>query len=342
MIKIYFNPSNPELIFSVAAVMHSYQEPRLVAIISAYPWQMDCDKIILEKELLTRAENLAEEVSLIPESEEPISVEKIYDEVSSDDEIILLNIHPLNVEELAHLMMFFEQYQDNIKLWVDSSDYWQESVIDYLQSYGEAKIIINKDLSCLQLLETVGIKTPPEWHAAAEAIAKGDAENEWAARYIAALSSACIADNNCLSDIKTYFGAFTAAVNELWLGKRDEYLDELVLDFIESSKKIQEIKEAFTVDISLFPAANAAGRPIGYLDLNDISQGLDLLSLMEYGVEKFPWLFLIHYNIGENYGILANSQELPIEEIMERLQALEDRLDLLFPLLEKEVINFKK
>jgi hypothetical protein len=342
MIKIYFNPSNPELIFSVAAIMHSYPEPHLVAIIGAYPSQIDCDKIILKKEILTRAEDLAEEVSLMPETEEPISVEQIYDEVSSEDQIILLNIHPLNAEELAHLMNFFEQYQGKIKLWVDSSDYWKKSVIDYLQTYGNTKIIINKDLSCLQLLETVGIEIPPEWHAAAEALARGDAENEWAARYIAALSSACIADNNCISDIQTYFGAFTTAVNELWLGKRDKYLDELVLDFIDSSKKIQEIKETFAVDISLFPTANAAGRPIGYLDLNDISQGLDLLSLLEYGVEKFPWLFLIHYNIGENYGILANSQELPIEEIMEKLQMFEDRLDLLLPLLEKEVINFKK
>lgn len=342
MIKIYFNPSCPELIFSVAAIMHSYPEPRLVAIIGAHPSQMDCDKVILGKELLIRAEDLAEEVSLMPEDQEPISVEKIYDEVSSNDEIILLNIHPLNTEELAHLMAFFEQYQDSIKLWVDSSDYWQQGIVDYLKSYGDAKILIDKNLTCLQLLETIGIKVPLEWQKAAEALAKGDAENEWASRYIAALSSACIADNNCISDIQTYFAAFTTAVNELWLGKRDEYLDELVLDFINSSKKIQEIKENFEVDISLFPAANAAGRPIGYLDLNDISQGLDLLSLLEYGVEKFPWLFLIHYNIGENYGILANSQELPIEEIMEKLQAHEDRLDILLPLLEKEVINFKK
>jgi hypothetical protein len=49
MIKIYFNPDCPELIFSIGAIMANKstgdkKEEHLVAFISAYPWVIDCEE----------------------------------------------------------------------------------------------------------------------------------------------------------------------------------------------------------------------------------------------------------------------------------------------------------
>jgi len=352
MIKIYFNPDCPELIFSIAAIMASRgtnkkSESHLVAFIATYPQQMATEEHLFQEEIFLRAEDMVAEISCLDEEDEQASIDKIYEEVSSEDEIIVLNIHPINPEESAHLIAFFEKHQNNIKLWIDSSDYWEKGMISYLKTFTDTQVLINKDLNCLHIIEQAGIKVLSEWHAAAEAITRRDPDDYWSARYLAAISAARIIDENQDEEIKNYFYCLVHAVNEVWQGQPSQFLDELIQDLIESTRDIQLLKRNLETKTpanyhQIFPAALAAGRPIGYLNLKDINPALNLTSLLEYGTEKFPWLFLIYYNIGNAYGLLAGSKKLPIKIIEKRLADFSNQPEILLSLLEKEVINFKK
>jgi hypothetical protein len=349
MIKIYFNPGCPELIFSIGAIMANKnigkeEEEHLVAFIAVNPYEMDIEESEIKKDIVDRAEDMIAQTE--KGAKTIISPEKIFDEISVPDEIIILNIHPLNQEELAYLMNFFERHQDNISLWVDSSNYWSPGVVKYLRTYGRAQILFDGEKSCLQMLAESGFEVRPEWQAAANAIARASTENEWATRYLAALLAANMIDNNCEEGMKNYFEAFARAADEVWKNKRDQNLDDLVSNFIACDKEYRLLKKALEEiatdpeDYS-FPLAKAAGRPIGYLRLKDVNPALDLNALLEFGTAKFPWLFLIFYNIDDKYNVLANSEVIPLDKIESWLEEQQE-IDVILNRLEKAVINFKK
>ncbi|QQG52951.1 MAG: hypothetical protein HY931_01815 [Candidatus Falkowbacteria bacterium] len=347
MIKIYFNPNYPELIFSIGAIMANKstsekKEEHLVAFIATNPWEMDGEENELKKEIVDLAEDMIAKAEDNPKSQ--IEPEKVFDEISKD-EIIILNIHPLNQEELAYLMNFFERHQDNISLWVDSSNYWSPSVVNYLKEYGQAQILFDKEKSCLELLAEAGFTIEPEWKEAAKEITNPTTENAWATRYIAALWAASMIDNNCEEGLKNYFQAFARAADEVWKVKRDQNLDDLVNDFVACDQECRLLKKALEETATdpqddAFPLAKAAGRPIGYLHLPNINPALDLSALLEFGTAKFPWLFLIFYNIGEDYNVLANSEKIPLDQIESWLETHQEE-KLMLDFLEKSVVKFK-
>ncbi len=342
MIKIYFNPSCPELALSVAAIMKSYRQKHLILLIASDPWQMVQYEDEMKKEVFLEAEKINNEVLEIEAQENLIPDNQIYDDLSADDKIILLNIHPLNKEESEYLINFFEKHQGKIKLWVDVYNDWDPHVLRYLKSDETCKFLFDENKSVLQMLKEYGFKISEELFQLSDELRDGTVKTDLAARYIAALSAACITDNNSSTGIKNYFDAFTSVVNEIFTGERNAYLDELVADFLKANKQMPKIKKLATDNHKFFTAAKNIGRPIGYLELKNINPSLDLSELLEYGGEMFPWLFIINYNIDDGPGVLFTSSKIPIFELLERCKAILGDIPSLFPFLEQEVINFKE
>jgi hypothetical protein len=120
-------------------------------------------------------------------------------------------------------------------------------------------------------------------------------------------------------------------------------LDYLIQDFISAQEDIRRVKEAINEKSQPLPTAGKTDRPIGYIELKDINKSMDMLELLEYGSQKFPWLFIIVYSIENNINLLANSKKLPLEIMEKYAKQMEGaNVNDLIPLLRKEVTSFQE
>lgn len=344
MIKIYFNPSYPELIFSIAAIMRSFSEKHLISLIAATPWEIDNNENILKKNIFNHFENLIEEVALLDEENGTDEVPKVYQELSDAEKIFLLNICPACPGDNTNLISFFERHRQDIELWTGAPENWNPGALAYLRGENSEKIIIDEKRRCLEILKDLGLDIPQDWQEAAKEFVAENVDNRLAARYLASLAAACIIDNNSFEKgAQNYFNTIALAANEIWSGIRDSEIDQLVIDFVEADEEMKKIKESLKTGNQYFLKARAAGRPIGYLDLKDLKKTFNLIDLLEYGVEEYPWLFIVACTIGGQNLLNLASKELP-QEILKKYQQDQDYKEA-FPLLillEAEVINFKK
>ncbi|MFA6416823.1 MAG: hypothetical protein WCW61_01375 [Patescibacteria group bacterium] len=342
MIKIYFNPSYPELIFSIAAIMRSLSEKHLISLIAATPWEIDCNENILKKNIFNYAENLIEEVALLDEENGTDEVPKVYQELSSTEKIYLLNICPTCPEDNINLISFLDRHRQDIELWTSAPENWSPGALAYLRSENSEKIIIDGERRCLEILKDIGIVVQEDWREAAKEFVAENARNRLAARYLASLAAACIIDNNGFEKgAQNYFNTLAMAANEIWSGIRDAEIDQLVIDFVEADEEMKKVKELLKTGNQYFLKAQAAGRPIGYLDLKDLKKTFNLLDLLECGSEEYPWLFIVSCTIGDQRILNLASKELP-QEILKKYQQEYEEASSLLLLLEAEVINFKK
>lgn len=80
---------------------------------------------------------------------------------------------------------------------------------------------------------------------------------------------------------------------------------------------VSELIQLFSDEHPLFKRAKTKGRPVGYLFLDEIEDYIDVDSILDFGVKKFPRLSLVEFSFQGKPRLLAKSSKIPIVEIME-------------------------
>jgi hypothetical protein len=333
MIKIFFNPNQWELIFPIAAVLKN-KPNELIIMNPVEPNEINeyqlAEFVNQQKEKILDARA---EVGYIDDPVLLFQKEKIY----------LFGIHPTNNEDCNHLIKFFENHKNNIRLWFDNHK-WNKGILHYVNEYpNKIKVFPNREY--LDILKELGCEVSDNWIAAARSITKIDFSNKLADRYLTILSAGTTQDENNFNWTNYYLDSFQLSIEELINGYNDPLLDDMVTEVDKAFEYEDKIKKCFIDNHVAFLKAKSAGRPVGYLDLGEMNPFMDLSCILDYGKKKFPWLVVISYIIDGKKMINADSKKIPVIEVLEKYrdmyQELADNTDLLLTLLENEVLNYE-
>lgn len=293
MIRVIYNPNRPELIFSIASIFMS--EPN--QFIAFLP--------VVTKDLLKYGPN---ELSIVPIAEhfKEISGTSIVDECDQTENIILLGIGPKNNSENSTIINFFDQYKTLIKFWIDDQ-IWDASLIKYLEPKSN-QVIINKDSTCLNILKDLGQAAPGCWLKPERAMKEQDQRNPLAARYLRAAHANLITSKNYMNSEDSHVFFFHGAMQELVTTVEDpaiSFLEDSFLDMKDINKKA---KKSITSNLHFFKKAKKTGRPIGYLKINDMSDLVDVEEIINYGSNRYPWMFIFEYSFNQTNHLICRSK----------------------------------
>jgi hypothetical protein len=307
---------------------------------AANPFTMGCQEQAAKTELFVQANQMVENMTFLQETiSELITPEMIYEKMP-EDKVFVLNIHPTNKTEEEYLINFMQTHKEKIVMWADSSDCWETGFLHYLQSESAGKIVADKTKSCLEILQANGFEVPNSWLEPEKGLMSCSITDALAARYLTALSSARIIDVNMGTVAEYYCTAFKECANEICYGRQSETLDSLIEEFLSAQRDVEEVKRMIDQESQKLTNGGENGRPIGFIELKDINQTMNLSDILAYGTEKFPWLFVILYSIGDNYQFMAHSHKLPITEVLEKYK--DKDIGELLSILRKEVTNFQR
>jgi hypothetical protein len=332
MIKIFFNPNQWDLIFSIAAVLKS-RSNELIIMNPVTPDEIN--EYQLEEFM-----NQQKEKILDARAEEGLLDDPIL--LFQEEKIYLFGIYPENKEDCVNLVKFFETHKNRIKLWFDNHE-WNKGILHYISEYPK-KIKVFPNREYLDILQELGCEVSNEWIEAARAVDKVDFTNKLANRYLTILSAGTTQDENNLNWTNYYLQDFQLSVKELIYGENYPELDNILYEVDEAFEYEDRVKKCFIDNHASFLNAKSAGRPIGYLDLGEINPFISLDDILDYGKKKFPWLAVISYVVNGNKMINADSKKIPIVKILEKYKEsykeLAGNTELLLKILEKEVLNF--
>lgn len=330
MITLLFNPNQPELIFSVATFFKNYPD-ELIVVASATPYELT------DIQSMERIINEHKEAILKKRKKRGVIDKK---DIFSTNKIGLLGIYPENKDACSCLIKFFEKNKKKIRLWIDNRS-WDQGIQHYLSEFPK-KIKIRPEKSYLEILQESELKIPPEWFLAEEAMKKTDLSNKLARRYLTIMSAGIVQNDHNLNWTNYYLKNFSLASEELARGINDPELNRIEKQINQAYDAESRLRRRFIDNAEAFARAKAMGRPIGFLYLGKINNFIDTASLLDYGKKKFPWLCIIMYINQGKCMIIADSNNLPIDGILERYRELIDDPKLFLSALEKAVINFKQ
>jgi hypothetical protein len=328
MIKILYNPDHPELIFAAAVVLLNIGE--------TYPDEAYClipmPARDLNKEEHSITDQLAKDMSVVMKADcsymfEPEGV----------DHYVLLGIHPENQEDERKIYNFFEKKEKNLYLWVDGHD-WPENLSDFLQSQSEVIHLI-PGVTCLQILGKNSYEIFPGAIAAEKATVKLDMRNPLASRYLKIfLSNRSLGINMNMLESFAYF-AFMASVDEIVENKENTGLSLMADAAYTMIEEADKIRENFVDDLPEFKKAKEMGRPVGCLLLGKVTESFCIEEVMEYGIQKYPWLCVVGFFIDDVYLFHFASEKIPITEIVKSYSPDIQSREEFFKILNSEIVR---
>jgi len=337
MIKIFFNPNFPELIYTIAAILKNDLN-EIAILIPTTPAELKS-----YQELRTE---ITETVQDILENEEEKSINsEDGSNILYQEKIFLLNIYPINKEENSELINFFDENREKIKGWIDSHySNWNKAAVNYISE--NPKIIrINQGGATLRSLKEMGFNFPAEWLETYLAMKNQDVNNKEAFRYLIIFSATEIILNNAFIDglesLSVYSNIFSFAAEEIATKVKNKNFDMIFKEYLTALKTTTKLKKAFKTNNHLFKKAQAAGKPVGLLRLGKINPYLNLGEIMYHGKRKFPWLCIITYEIQDESFLQAESSKIHVEEIFNKYRGLINKPTDLFPIFEKELLKIK-
>ncbi len=328
MLKIFYNPEQPELIFSVAAIMLSTD--------NLYPFSIPRTASEMHNAgppLIVLKERLAEQ-------EDDLEFEEELMELEDEEEYIVVGIHPQEPGDEEILIKFLEKYENNIKLWVDNHE-WSPGLAKYFTE-STAPTFIDNNCSCLELLARAGYLIPEFWLKSEKALIKADMRNPLAARYFTAMlvNRTIGKNNNQERDYEAQL--FLATVDEIISAEKSELISELGEVFQDMIKKTKAIKERLTDKNPIFQRAKAIGRPIGCLLLDRIDYYLNVEAIINYGAQKFPWLCVLGFYYQDRYRIVFHSEKMPISDLISGYKPAEISIPEMLAIMQEEVLRYKE
>ena len=327
MIKIFYNPQQPELMFSLAAILLSTDGYPFSIPRSANQMHNSGPPLILLKEHFSE------------EDEDPEFEENLMKMQNDDEEYIVLGIHPQKKGDEEILIKFLEKYEDNITLWVDNHN-WPPGLIKYFDK-SPVQTLIDDKYSCLELLEAAGYMIPEFWIKSEKALLKADMRNPLAARYFTAMlvNRAIGKNNNQEEDYENRL--FQETVDEITSAQESKLITQLGDIFKDMLKKTKVVKSRLTDNNPIFSRAKAVGRPIGCLLLDRIDYYLNVEAVIDYGAQKFPWLCVLGFYHQGEYRIVFDSKKMPIDTLVKQYKPAKLNIPEMLAVLQEEVLRYK-
>jgi hypothetical protein len=309
---ILYNPSNFELIFSVASILSEYPNEQCLVI------------PIKIKELL-------KENSDVPS----------FNEILVDQEkILLLGLHPNNKEENLIVIDFFDHYRNSIYLWIDNHT-WPPGILTYLEGENK-KIFVSPDFSCLQILDILNYPVLKTWEKGERAMMNIDLRDKLAFRYIQAMLVNKSIGKNYNQQEYYEFSLFMSIIDEILSGKENSVISELQDSFLDMIAKTNQAKKKLSDNHPIFQQAKKRGRPVGCLMLKEIDNYLNISHLLNYGTKKFPWLCVLGFTLEGNRHIYAKSKKVLIKEILSSYENIKLDDNTILQIMNAEIVNFPK
>lgn len=329
MLKIFYNPQQPELIFSVAAAILSTD--------NLYPFSIP--RIASEMHnagppLIVLKEYFSEQDDDLDLEEDIMKLE------NEEEEYIIIGIYPQSKGDEEILIKFLDKYEDRIKLWVDNHR-WPPGLVKYFYD-SSALTLIDSNYSYLELLAQIGYLIPDFWLKSEKALVKADMRNPLAARYYPAMlvNRAIGKNNNQERDYENQF--FLETVDEIISAEESKLISELTKMFKSMTEKTKLIKNRLTDKNPIFSRAKAIGRPIGCLLLDRIDYYLNVEAIIDYGKQKFPWLCVLGFYHQDRYHLIFHSQKIPIDELIKGYKPAEISIPEMLAIMQEEVLRFKE
>lgn len=302
MINILLNADQPETVFSVAAF-----------ILNGLGAEGEYKYIIIP----FKAKDLNKDLRLIQADLDRkllkiISNTYFSSMVSSErSKYALFGIYPADEVDAKEIAFFFDKNSDDIVGWFDNH-LWPNNLLSFIYSQSKA-VSIDNSSSFLKKLKAGGINH--EWLEAEEAMANKNINHPLAGRYLK--NFLLLKNNNDLdkTDYEAEANVFIflhSAIFELVSGQENLGLTAGEVKFNNDLKFNSNLAENFSDKHPLFAEAKKRGRPVGCLVLNRVEDYFDAQAVIEKGLDKFPWLCILGYEISNKSYILFKSRYLPI------------------------------
>jgi hypothetical protein len=327
MIKVFFDQSNPDLIFSIAAIMGSAKGDHVVMV---------------PIDLKDKSDNLLEDKY---RAQQRYTIENDTDCLFPNgqaDSLFLLNIGPRQVGDDQGFKQFLNDHADEIILWKDNHLGWKQADVAFANKQKQT-VIIN-GVSCLATLEEFGYHSPQWWKNSEEAMLAPAineiTKNENALRYGGAFWVSRVLYRN--TEKGSVIDPFREAVEEIISGRLSPEIDRLNALLPNMIRATNQAKDKLSTNAVWFQEAQQNNRPVGYLRLEDVPEYLDIQDIIEHGRSQFPWLFVFEYSFQGQEFLQAASNILDVPEILNYYSEVTKDEDALLYLLNAEVVRFGK
>jgi len=356
MINVFIDPSHPAIAIAIAAFIANLEEK-----FSGEPYEIipievsDLKKTVIDLKI---ALNNEIKIALNSYSEESEDAEGDSDnEIEFEDDVDLIRqdnhpdsahyalfgIYPRGEKEEKIIFNFVEKNADRILIWADHH-VWPDGLVVYLKSQC-SKIAIKNDTDYSNLLTDLNICFPNDWLEVEKAIMEVDFEVSLALRYWGSfLVSKSVGDNLALAKANDCL-LFMDMVTEIVSGLCNEDINYMYGFFEPMLSETNRIIESITprgCENEIFESARACGRPVGYLDLGEVEEYLDFRNIMSYGVQVFPWLFIISFKSRNRNYLKFLSTKMPIISLTEDYVKAGIGDQELLKAINIEVVNFKQ
>lgn len=329
--------SRLENIFPVAAIFRKFRKsPETIIVMNAKPESLG-DEDGFQRALLAEIKHYQREDEnpyLEDEDRMPINTGGI--------SLYLINIGPQHNEDMPNLVAFMERHEADIAWWLDTQHDWLPAELHYMNQYREI-IKWQRGITPLQLLERYKCHSPRYWKEAEAALMSDNPDilngNSLAVRYLGASYVASIIGNN-LRDSNFYLFYFLASVQELIYSRPNMDVVSLANLFPKAVKETNKAKLKFSDSSIFFRQAKKIGRPVGYVNLGEMPNFINVQDILAYGYKRFPWLCVVKYRIQGQERMEVGSAKLDIVPIIKEHVA--DKIDnkTLVRLLNAEVVRY--
>jgi hypothetical protein len=294
--KIFFDPNQLGLVFSIAAILRRIGDKEISIFIAVRP------------------KNLAKEKDIQG---------LIYDlpvngvlENAGNDKIYLVGIGPSNPEEEDIMLDFIARHGSEIAVWIDNHT-WSEGAWETARQSCLMKKYTSSGISALLSLDYRD-QIQLDWQMIERTLSSTKEcvvfSNPVAKKYFLALEVAWVISQNIKNNY--YIETFWSIVKEIADSKSNSEISCLAdlgqLMRQEASEAISRISG----DCPYFAEAKAMGRPVGYLKLGEVGEYTDITGILDEGLKAFPWLVLLDYSINGKEIFSGDSKEIDIDEIL--------------------------
>lgn len=315
MIKILYDQESLELVYAVASVTakHQYKHVCLfIPVNTEFLPHLDLrPKLVKAIKTFDRNDDDDDDYfndGLVPENNYLLGQ-------SDQDKIILLGLHPKNPQDESAIVEFIDKCSDDITLWIDNHA-WPKRLLKYINDVTD-KLVLDEELSCLEILAILGYHAPRMWIRDEKAIAIENFKNKRARRYLQALAVSRVIDKNASFPKMSDPFIFSFAVHELLTGYADNLITNLADTYMDMKVKTEKAKQRLSDKNPAFSKAKKMGRSVGCLVIRrELENYLDIEEVLKYGQEKYPWLCIIAANVDGKCMYFARSSKLEIHDIL--------------------------
>jgi hypothetical protein len=254
----------------------------------------------------------------------------------------LLDVGPSHDRDLPELMSFWDKHESEIVLWVDTRHDWLPNELRYF-NYRREVIKWNRTKTPLQLLMHSGYSSSAYWQEAEMALISGNLSkilaNPLAKRFSQASLAVRVIDDTSGEDRR--ISCLLTATDELVYQSNSSEIDDLNRHFVKIKQATMLAKRHFAAATKLFPQSFQNQRPVGHINLETLSDVIDVDDILSYGKKAFPWLCAVEYRLHDNYclEIASANLDLPIH----KWRAGNDRVELtrIMGALDHKIASFQ-